>query len=474
MRNTKLYSILSQLTKYEQNRFRKYLQSPYFNVNQSLIDLFEIINDDINSTKTGELSKKLIWRILKPGGRFDDVRFRKYVSDLLKLAEGFLAQQLYEVNPIHQSTLLIKAVGNKKLDKLYNSTMKTARRITQKFPHRSADYFFHQYRIEKNYYNLTDFETKRDVKSNLEEILRNLDHFYFSEKLRFYCSALIRQRFSSHKYDFSFIPEMIRHIEENDYEDVPSILVYYQIHLLYTQPENEEHYFKLKELLAKHALLFPSEEARDDLYSHAINYCVSKINAGNPNFLKELFILYKELVEREIIFANGELSPWNFKNIIVVALRLGEYAWAEEFVFNYSEYLPSSSRKNAVTFNLAQIYFYQKQYEKVIVLLQEVEFEDLAYNLNSKAMLIATYYEQDEIEPLYSLFDSFRVYLNRNKDIPESRRTHYKNLIKFTKKLTKIRPGDQLKIKKLKEEVDKTKNITSIGWLKEKITELDD
>ena len=37
-------------------------------------------------------------------------------------------------------------------------------------------------------------------------------------------------------------------------------------------------------------------------------------------------------------------------------------------------------------------------------------------------MLMAIYYEEDELEPLYSLFESFRVYLNRHKNSPESRR----------------------------------------------------
>lgn len=473
MRNSKLYSILSQFSKNEKKRFRKYLESPYFNTDQSITDLYNLIIDDIDLTNTRNASKKALWKVLKPGTPYDDVRFRKYASDLLKLAESFLSQQLYESQPIHQATFLINAVGEKRLEKLYNSTMKTARRLSERFPHRSSEYFYHQYHIEKNYYSLTDFETKRDVKSNLEEIIQYLDLFYFSEKLRFYCSVLSRKLFSTHDYNVSFIDEVIEYIESGNFEDIPPIAVYYQIYKLNTQPDNEENYFKLKALLDKYALVFPTQEARDDLYSHALNYCVSKINMGNQRFLKELFILNKELLEREIIFANGELSPWYFKNIIVVALRLGEYSWAEKFVLDYSEYLPDSSRKNAVTYNLAQIYFYQKKYEKVIVLLQEVEFEDITYNLGSKAMLIATYYEQDEIEPLYSLFDSFRVYLNRNKDIPDSRRVSYKNLIKFTKKLIKVRPKDRSKLKKLKEEVIETSNIASEGWLKEKIAELE-
>ena len=105
--------------------------------------------------------------------------------------------------------------------------------------------------------------------------------------------------------------------------------------------------------------------------------------------------------------------------------------------------------------------------------MSNVEYEDVSYNLVSKSMLIATYFEMDEQEPLYSLFESFRVYLNRHNSIPDHRRKNYKNLIKFTKKLTKIMPGDQKAIGKIKEEVASSKNIASVNWLKEKIAELE-
>jgi hypothetical protein len=236
--------------------------------------------------------------------------------------------------------------------------------------------------------------------------------------------------------------------------------------------EKEEYYFRLKSELEKNSYLFPNSEAYS-MYSYAMNYCIRKTNRGASNFLHELFDLYKELLEKELIYINNMLSPWDFKNIIVTALRLGNYKWAEKFIHDYSFKLPETSRDNAVTYNLAQVYFYQKLHDKVISLLQEVEYEDMTYNLGSKSMLIATYYETDEIEPLYHLFESFRTYLNRHKDIPANRRKNYGNLIKYTKKLTRIRPGDNAALKKLKEEVENTKNIASINWLKEKIAELE-
>ena len=474
MYNSKLYAILEHFDKYEQNRCRKYIQSPYFNRSEELVELFDRQVGAINRDNGINLEKEYLWKKIQPGKGYDDVRFRKYCSDLLKLVEGYLAQQAYERNPLDYATYLMESISKKKVPELFKTAIRAARRLSQKQPYRSATYYYHQYNIEKNLYNLTEFETKRSNRTNIEDIASNLDVFYLAEKLRILCAAITQQTFVSHNYQFLFIEEIIKYVEEIDYEQYPPIALYYQIYLTLTDTENEEHYFKLRALLDKYGLQFQADEAKDVLYMAAQNYCIRKINKGNHKFTEEIFSLYEDLIQKGILIADGELSPWYFKNIVVVALRLGKYEWTEAFINNYSEHLPEAFRVNAVTYNLAQVYFYQKKHDKVIQLLQEVEYDDVAYNLGSKAMLLATYYETEEIEPLYSLFESFRAYLNRHKDIPVNRRRNYGNLIKFTKKLTRTMPGDESAIKKLKEEIKSTKNIASVNWLKEKIAELED
>lgn len=476
MRNSKLYSILEHFDKYEQNHCRKYISSPYFNKDKTLLNLFNYLTSDIDKHKSNghaknELSKEKVWSKLKTGREYDDVRFRKYCSDLLKLVEGFLAQKVFEEKELSKANLLMEAVKRKKLVKLYKSTLRTARRLSDQLPYRSAPFYYHQYEIENNYYRLTQFEIKRSDKSNEEEISRNLDYFYLAEKLRLYCSVLSRQNVSSHTYELAFADKIIALVEQNNFDDIPPIAIYYQIFLVQTN-SSEEHYFKFKELLEKYVLLFPPNEGYI-IYTYALNYCIHKVNKGNQKFSEELFSIYRTGIENEILLEDGNLSPWHFQNIIMSALRLGKYEWAKQFVEDYQQKLPESFRENAYTYSLAQVYFYQKKHDKVIQLLQEVEYEDVSYNLRSKAMLIATYYETDELEPLYSLFESFRAYLNRHKDIPPQRRNNYSNLIKFTKKLTKMLPRDKKSLEKLKQEIRSTKNIASKGWLIEKIAELE-
>lgn len=471
MRNTKLYSILESFDKYELNRLRKYLNSAYFNKNQTLTDLFELLAADIGSEKKSELEKENVWTLLSLGANFDDVRFRKFYSDLLKLVEGFLCQQVYEADPVRQAADLIRAVGLRKIEKLYNSTMKTARRVSETQPFRHSEFHLKQYLIELNYYRMMEFETKRGARTNFEEIATNLDAFYLAEKLRISASVLTQQHFVSQEYKVQLIQEVLEHIRREDYQNTPAVAVYYQVYLTVSEQDNFEHYFKLKELLGKYGLVFPQDEAITIYYS-AINYCIRQINHGNLQFNQELFDLYNDLIDRNILFLNNELSPWDFRNIVLVGLRIGQYQWVEDFIYNFNYKIPDLYRENAVTFNLAQLFFYQKKYDKVIEKLRDVEYEDVSYNLNSKTMLLTTYYETEEFEPLYSLFDSFRTYINRQNNIPKDRKENYKNLIKFTKKLTRIMPGDEAAIQRLKEEIAETRNVASLKWLQEKIEEL--
>jgi hypothetical protein len=85
---------------------------------------------------------------------------------------------------------------------------------------------------------------------------------------------------------------------------------------------------------------------------------------------------------------------------------------------------------------------------------------------------MASYYELDEIEALGSLLDTFRVYLNRNKEITPTRRKHYLNTISIVKKLARIAPRDLKDIEKLIKEVETTQGVVSKNWILEKLAAL--
>ena len=126
MKGSKLYSILEEFDKYEQNKCRKYVASPYFNKSEVLLNLYDLLVKQINKPPKREVTKMAMWRKLHSNKMFDDIRYRKYMSDLLKLVEGYITNEVLDKDEMTKSHLVLKAMGERKLKKLYNSGLKNA------------------------------------------------------------------------------------------------------------------------------------------------------------------------------------------------------------------------------------------------------------------------------------------------------------------------------------------------------------
>ena len=88
-------------------------------------------------------------------------------------------------------------------------------------------------------------------------------------------------------------------------------------------------------------------------------------------------------------------------------------------------------------------------------------------------MLLKTYYELDEWNPLSSLLDSFSIYLRRNKQIPREKKQQYLNVLRFTRKLSFLAPYDKKGLQKLKDQINNCKALAAKKWLLEKVEEME-
>jgi hypothetical protein len=471
MKDSKLIQTLLHLNKPERNRFKKFLISPFFNSDENMISIFDFIDDHISKNHNEFPEKQVLWKKIFKGIPFDDIRLRKYFSDLFKLLTKFLSFDLYQRDPIVQDLFLLEVINERKLISLTKSSVRSARIRLEANEFRHSQAFLQRYSLERNNYEIQNLEGDRNIRSNIEEINESLDIFYLSEKLRLFCKEIELQILAKHKYKLTYIEEILNMIKLKGYENVPSILLYSKLLNLYMDSANEENYFSLRQSVSENNPLFPKKELAE-IYSTMINYCSLQINKGNSKFLAQLFDFYKEVVSQDILLEDQSFSPYHFKNIVVIGLRLKEFNWIEAFINDFAPLLPENQRDNSLSFNLAQLYFYQKKYDLVIKTLQSVEYDDYVYNLNSKTMLICTYYDTGETDALFFLFDSFRAFLNRNNDIPEARKELYRNFVSFSKKLARLTPKDEKAKQKLTFELEQTKNIASKNWLLEKLAEL--
>lgn len=473
MRETKVYLVLEKLSNRERGRCLKFVQSPYFNKNQELIDLFQLIHKDLNSSRTKAFTKEKVWKKIQANTPYDDVRFRKYLSDLLKLVEQFLAQEQFEKDKYQKSIYELEAVIDKKIDRLYSGMRRFVRKIPQNTTYRNSKYYYYLLEASKLLHDLeTEVEQKKKISTDFTQLSRALDIYYFAEKLRINYDATIWKRIDgSLNANIKFIDQINEFMHQEAEMLDPPVRMYQTINQLSKHPEEDQIYFEYKKQLDENIHFFPPYEAIA-IYSAGINHCIRKINTGDSNYLDELYSLYIGYANSTVEYSN-ELSQWDFNNIITVALRSGKFDQVDQFIQEYGSFIDERYRDNAVSYNLANLRFYQKDYSKVIEILRNVEYDDAFYNMNSKTMLIRTYYESDQYEPLIYLLESFRVYINRNKNIPDSRKVLFKNLIRFTKRLVNLTPNSKVELNKLKAEITSKKNTLIRSWLLEKIEELE-
>lgn len=466
MIGTKLGEMLSLLDRKEMGRFLSFVRSPYFNENQSLVRLAEVLAE-----MGADAERNAVWAVICPGREFDDLCLRRWASELLVLAAAFVVQEQVKKQPEVQNVQLLDALREREAHNLYAFYHRKQQPDPKEAaPALDSQSLLHSYLLEAGHNAWLAAQANRSGITNLDAAVANLDRFYLFNKLKYACTLLNNRNIVGTAGQDPFIEGLLRELTTQRFEDDPAIALYFRIYQMLSRPEEGLHYPQLRLMLTQYAQAFTREEARH-LYAFALNYCIGRINAGEGAFLREIFGLYQEALERHALLERDRLSPWDYKNIVVVGLRLSEFAWVESFIHGYRDRIPADHRDNAFTYNLAKLHFYKRQYSEVLRLLQVLEYEDVFYNLDAKTMLLKIYFELHEIEALDSLIESFRTFLRRNRLISDSHRTNYLNLILFVKKLSRVRYGDQKRLLKIKADFEATRQIADADWLREKMGE---
>ena len=118
------------------------------------------------------------------------------------------------------------------------------------------------------------------------------------------------------------------------------------------------------------------------------------------------------------------MSPWEYKNIVTIGLRMKEFSWVQKFIEQYIKY-PEPSQQKCVDLQYRKLVFFPEKFPRNFAVFQEVEFTDLYYQLDVRAILLKAYFSLEEeklfITPRFQIIpeqEQTRVRLSA-KDLPE-------------------------------------------------------
>lgn len=468
MKNSKLIQIIATFDGRQRRAFEDFVESPYFNKQEELTQFYKYLKKiSVKGFSEKRLDRFDLYQRLFPKAPYDEKHLNYLSSQLLKLVERYIGISGFEKAAVLPECFQLHYFIDQRLEKHYQYNMNQAQRKLETCTADSEQYLYQKYLLadlkEKHFSSLK----QRRFDEGLQEAADSFDQFYLFKKLYLLCAMLDRQNVVTPSYEAHFIPEVQSILQQHQF-DYPAIKTLEQLLLSLTAKDTAQHFAQLRTYLGQYSHLFSPAMLRD-LYFSIINFCIRKIRFGEKDYATALMSIYQEGIEKGVLFEDGYLSPWTFKNLVKLGIGLKAYDWTKTFIAEYAPQLPPHMQEDALHFNLADLYYALREYDQAQIHLRQVEFSDVQYSFGAKLTLTKIYFETGQTEALYSLLSSFKIFLQRKKLITKDVKKPYLNFIQFVHRLTKAKPDQLVAIKK---DVLSTEMLTARSWLLGRIEEV--
>ncbi len=479
MHNSILLETLEALNELELEELEKFLCSPFFNrskKSQLIISLYRYIKPYHPEMNNFNLKKETVYQHLFGEEAIIKNKLEKLMSDLLILIKEFIVHQRSTVSINEQKKLyyLGQFYKEKKLTKRFETVSKNL--CKQKNKGTTINSYFQQFQNHQLIAEFSSLQNKRKGDAlNIPQTLDSLDVYYILNKLQIATITVLQSNFSS-KLNFEkiqFLPEILKAIREGLHKDVPLIQLYFHVFYMLQEPYSDKDYKAFKKNLSKCSNNLAKPILRQ-FQTCAINFCVLKHNAGDIQYTKEVFELYKTYLPTGTLYYNGKLRPSTIKNIVHFGLLKKEYQWVKSFLEKHENKITQTKYPHEIyNFNLSVYYFHKKEFNKALDILVN-KYEDVYYKIASRRLRLKLLYEtQSPI--LESRIDAFKVLLFRisRQVLSEDQKMMNNNFIDLLRQILHPKTfKNPDRIKKLKSKIQSKEKLTEKVWLLEKLDEL--
>lgn len=461
MDKSKLIVVFRTIEKKELRDLKKWVQSPMHNEHKDVAKLFEFLFTRYNLNTT-TLKKERAWKYLYGNKKYDRLRLRHVMSFSLDVLEKFVSYKTVQRSSFEHEKKLVKAYRDKKILKPATQSLQKAIKHLEKQSPKDEQYHYNQYELEVLKFDLEGTQDRTRA-TNITEITKHASLFFMITTLRHAYTARSHQSLKKAAYRVPLLESVLTEVEENDYTLYPILMIYYHGYQTLNRPEEESHFKELNYYLEQQQLVLGAKEQREILLM-ALNYAIKKINTGSQFYMQEAFRLYKKGLEENLLIEQDEMSHFAYKNIVSLGIILKEYTWLDVFIPTYALKLKGDSKNNYRDYSLARLTFARGDFDQTMQLLTQADYDDILLNIGAKVLLLKLYYQQAYWDALEALLESFRIFLNRKKEL-SYHKEHYTNLILLVRKILSIPVLNQLAREKIKEQIESTHPLAEREWL---------
>lgn len=467
MLGEKFYISLSSLSTIELNSFIRYSKSNFLNKKKEITFTIELFKKNKEKFFTFLNKEQILFKKVFPNEKtFDRIRLKDLFHYSINLFEDFVVFYVSKTDDEQKLSILSKFYAKKNMQKEALAINTKLFKIVKKYKLNYKNYY-KLFKLDMNRFEILLNDFNYETFQYAEKANELLDKYYFLEKLRITQELRSDSIMSSRKYKISFLNEIKNEIKVNEKINKKLLFKIYSITSdLYEGVFDKETYFILKKLVLKNIEKFDFF-TRKMVFSDINNYLSILYNKiGDSSLFVEVFENYKNQIHYKTIIINNKIADADFSPIINISLALKEFDWTNNFIDKYSKNIQN---KDLVLLNRAQILYVQKDYDKALETLRDVEPKTPKVNYELKAIYAKILYLTNEIDLLDSHLNAFELYIRRQKNISELVKNSNLKFILFSKRLVnnKVNVANLLKLKK---DIEKDKSVFNRIWL---LSELD-
>jgi hypothetical protein len=115
MKSNPLFILLSSFAPQEIQRFQVFLQSPYYNNNPKISQLYAIVRPYLHSRNKKVPTPTLLWQAIYKNTTFSATRFNKLIFELNRLALKFVQTCTYANSACLHKIMLLQGLNKRKM-----------------------------------------------------------------------------------------------------------------------------------------------------------------------------------------------------------------------------------------------------------------------------------------------------------------------------------------------------------------------
>jgi hypothetical protein len=476
MTSSKLFRFLSSLNSEELRSFRKFLESPYFNTNEILINLFDWLRPYHPTFKNAKLTKENCFIKLYPDGKkYSPAKVNDNLSKLTKLTEEFLAHETLKNDGKKFNLALIESLSKRQL---FGDFEKLAQKLV--LPVKDINITDWQEHYEQiflmlHYYHHPEAQQSEFNGDYLKKAAYHIDEFYNLLKLRVGYEMLSGNIIKGEATELDLplsLQKIISSQKESSNLKITILIDLISTHF-HSNPEEI-----LNKVIEKF-LIKPNPMTEKDRLLTFINILNQVIILNRRNVISrtKLFNLYQIGLKGGYFLINDKIPDLTYTNIATLfcAEKLDE---AETFIEGYRIFIPYERQDVAYTYAKGCLHYFRGDFYQCIQTLKDVKFPKRFYHNRVKSIIIRSWFEMfmsghNVYISLKSQIETFDRFLRRKNDVNPDVTEGYLNFLSLLKKTIKLKMENKLEENKddLIKRIKLSSPMMLREWFIKKLTE---